>query len=675
MTTLITGLNPTLRGWFAAANGRLYFTNGFDSVRVLTPDTGYVAGMVGPVGAMGGPALTAGGNVTQGTHLVRYRYKDSRTGYVSNPSDAVSMQVGVNRTATWTNGAGYVLSADPKCDTIIAEMTPVNGGNYLQAASVPNAAGTIVITMSDDVLGQQINSDAEYGSATKFDLFSHDPPPVMAVMVVQRGRGFVGVDVPYLVAALPSNGSPTVTGTGFSVNWVGRMFQIVGDVNSYEIIAATTTILTLKTNFVGVPVDPNASIYRKLPNRIFYSRAGYPEEYFPANWSRDVLGGRGDRLVAMWARRDALYLFGQYSSERLAFVTDPSAASSSFLPIEGNRGTFNQRCICEADGVMYSFDRQGIYRVGDSPKQISMPIDEVLREMADYTKAVQYHTGFEPSDRLLVCWFVRSGQAQPQWAAIYEIDTGRWWMHFSLTPITSSSTIPSTDGQVRLWQGDGNGYLWASSIEGSFDGVPPGCPSVVTVAAGSSAALVNVTETLTTAPGINGASVTIADGSETTWASANTATSITLVPSLAAAPAVGSKLYLGAIPWEYSTKWFIGGGLAAKKRPMYLMINVVPDAGVGTMRVYFYTDFDAVNPITYTSTPSSEWPRGVSIVNGEDHATIDLSILQSAGYIAVPLPNDWRRSIAARITSLIPASEIRVLDLQFVADEREVPNE
>lgn len=678
MTSLITGLNTTLRGWFAAANGRLYFANGFDAVRVLTADTGYSAGITGPTGALGAVTSTAVGLTTLGNHLVRYRYKDSRTGYVSNPSDALTVNVAAGaQTLNWTiNVAGPIVpSTDTKVDTILIEMTPVNAGNYFQATSVLNSAVTVAVSIADATLGQQINSDSEYGSATKFDLFSHEPPPALSVMAVQRGRGFVGVDSVYSVTVLPTNGSPTINGSGFSVKWAGRMFQQTGDTAQYEILSATTTVITLTTNYVGAPVSTTGTIFSKLPNRIYYSRPGYVEEYFPSTWARDVLGGKGDRLVAMWPRRDALYLFGKYSGERLAFITDPGAATSSLLAIEGNRGVFNQRCIAEADGVMYAMDRQGIYQVAEVPKQISLPIDEALREMVDYSQDAQCHCGFEPNDRLLVCWFVRSGDSYPMWAAVYEIDTGRWWLHQSLVGITASAVIPSTDGQVRLWQGDSNGYLWATGIEGSYDGVPPTCPSVVTVTAGSTTTSVNVSETLETTIGLAGATITTSDQSNTSIISSNSANNIAVSPALTTAPAAGATMYLGAIPWSYTTKWFVGGGMAVKKRPQYLQINVVPDSGSGTMRVYFYTDFDATNPVALTALPTDTPPRGVSIINGNTYATIDLSILQSAGYIAVPLPNDWKRVISAKVTSLIPSSDIRILDIQFTADETPVPNE
>ena len=680
MTTLISGLNALIRGWFAAANGRLYFANGFDAVRVMTPDVGYTAGIVGPVGAIGAVSSTAAGTIVAGNHLIRYRYKDSRTGYVSNPSDALEVNVtGGAQSLTFniSGGGPIVASADAKVDTILVEMTPVNAANYYQAASALNAAASVTVNLTDQQLINQINSDAEYGSARTFDLFSHEPPPALAVMAVQRGRAFYGVDCVYTTGVSNyTNGSPTVTGTGFSVKWAGRLLQRTGDTASYEILSATTTVITLTTNYGGSTAALTGKVYLKLPNRIYYSRPGYPEETFPAQWARDVLAGKGDRLVAMWPRRDALYLLGQYSSERLAFVTDPGAATSNILPIEGMRGVFNQRCLVEADGKLYAADRQGIYIVQEIPKQISQPIDEVLRELVDYDQAIQFHGGFEPIDRLLCFRYVGSGDGTPKWVAIYEIDTGRWWLDKTLTGQTASAVIPSTDGQVRLWTGDENGYLWATSIAGSFDGVPPGCPSVVTVDGGSTSTVIQVDETLTTSPGLAGATLTDPDTEETRIISSNTATSITVSPALTFTPVTGQSFYLGAIPWQYRTKWFVGSGeLAAKKRGLYFLVQIVPGTGTGTMRVYFFKDFDSNAPMVFTAFPDDTPPNGVTIVDGLDYCTIDLALADTGGCLAVPIPDTWQRSLQAELTSLVPSTDIRILNLQFVTDEKPVVGE
>lgn len=679
MTVLIVGLNASLRGWFAAANGRLYFTNGFDAVRVMTPDVGYLAGIVGPTGAIGAPSSTPAGVVTPGNHLFRYRYKDSRTGYVSNPSDALEVNVVLGTSVVFNiNIAGPVVpSTDAKVDTILLEMTPVNAANYYQVGSALNSAATITANLNDQQLIQQINSDSEYGSARTFDLFSHEPPPALAVMAVQRGRAFYGVDTVYtVIGATFTNGSPTVNGVGFSTKWVGRLIQVLGETATYEILTATTTVLTLTTNYVGAGGVLDAKVYLKLPNRIYYSRAGYPESTFPAQWARDVLAGKGDRLVAMWPRRDALYLFGQYSSERLAFLTDPSAAFSNILPIEGMRGVFNQRCLVEADGKLYGADRQGIYIVQEIPKQISQPIDEVLRELVDYDQSLQFHAGFEPNDRLLCVHYVGTGDGTPKWVAIYEIDTGRWWMDRTLTGQTASAVIPSTDGQVRLWTGDENGYLWATSVEGSFDGVPPGCPSVITAGLGSTTTVIQVPQVLNTVPGLAGATITDPATEETRIITSNTASSITLAPPLSFVPVVGQSFYLGAIPWQYRTKWFVGGSeLTSKKRGLYLLVQIVPGTGTGTMRVFFFKDFDTTTPMPFTAFVGDTPPNGVTIVDGLDYCTIDLADADTAGCLAVPMPDTWERAIQAELISLVPSTDIRVLNIQFMTDERTVVGE
>lgn len=681
MTTLFTALNTVNRANFAAANGRIYLANNFDPVKVMIPTAGYSAGITGPSGTMGATTSTAAGNTTNGSHLIRYRYKDSKTGYVSNPSNAATVVVsGGNGALTYTIGAAsaVVPSTDSKVDTIVIEMTPVADGTFWQATTVANSAATVVVSIADATLVAGTNIDALYGSADTFDLFSHEVPPTGIDLAVRNNRLFIGGDVPYSISLSLNSGATSFTGTGLSTMWAGRLIQAGVETTAYEIasINSTQTAGVLTSVYTGTTGTKTSAVYVKQPNRIYYSRQNLPESFFASQYARDVLQGKGDRLRAMYSRRDALYLFGAYSSQRLAFQTDPGATTSSLLDIQGNRGVFNKKCLVDADGRLFAWDKAGMYEVGEVPTAISGPMDVALRELVDYSQSSQFHGCYDPIDRVLMWFYVATGDSVPKYAACMELDTGRWFLYQFLQGITASAVIAGTDGQVRAWVGDENGYTWAFSTTGTFDGVPPSQTAVVTVASGSTTSILNVNEALNTAIGNNGASVYVPSTGEIGIISSNTSSAITMTTALTTLPAVGAELWLGSIPVEYRTKWWEGEGRPDKKSPDYFYMSFYPGSTTGQAQVYFYADF-SLQPETYSPDASYNYADGVSIVNGV------LTIQTNGGtgpdgFIPVPQTSDWARALQARVTSQRPDGAFRMMDMGFKGaadDEVEDPTE
>ena len=94
MTSLATGLNTANRLCLASLQGKMYATNNFNPVKTWNGLTAALqdAGITGPSLVIGTPTTGAGG-LSNGDHLIRYRYKDTTTGYVSNPSPALTYTV------------------------------------------------------------------------------------------------------------------------------------------------------------------------------------------------------------------------------------------------------------------------------------------------------------------------------------------------------------------------------------------------------------------------------------------------------------------------------------------------------------------------------------------------------------------------------------------------------
>ena len=677
MTTLFTALNTINRQNFTSYNGAIYLANDFDPILVCTSSTGYQAGIAAPP-TMGTGIVPAGGSMDFGNHQVRCRYQNSQTGYVSNPSNAIVETItGGGQTISLTvsaagGGGNIITSTDPKVDTILIELTTIADATFYQyPTTYPNAAGTIALTQADAVLIQGVNVDSLYGAAATFDLFSHEVPPALGDVEAGKNRNFYGVDFPYALAGVSVfSGATSFAGTGFSAQWVGRLlnpgpgsvaFQIAS-INSLGTAGVLTSIYT------GTTATGAASVYVKLPNRIYYSRLNFPEECFAAYYARDVLIGRPDRLRAQKMRPDGMYLFGAFSSERLTFQVDPSATTSTLITILGNRGTINKKCLVEAEGSLFAWDASGIYRVESVPVPVSAPIDLALKTLVDYSQYQQFHGCYDPVDRCVMWFFVALGDTVPHYAVVKEFFTDRWFLYYFQQAITCSQMIAGTDGQVRAWLGDANGYTWAFSIIGSFDGVPPSQTAVCTLLlAGSTTAVINVNETLNTAIGNAGASVFIPSTGDLRFVTSNTTGAITLNSVLSVLPANGAAIWLGNIPITYTSKEWQGATAADKKSPTYFDMTLYPGTSTGYAQVLFYADVSAT-PITYSPDASYLYPSAVSVVNG------GLQIQLSGGgtgtgYISVPMTSDWNRSLQFKIFSQVPDGPFRLLDCGFHTDD------
>lgn len=675
MTTLATGLSTVNRASMASCQGGIYYTNNFDSVKVWYGVSAALqdAGITGPEDAPGAPATGAGG-FSNGDHEIRYRYQNSKTGYVSNPSPALVYTVsGGNGILTFTVGLAQdiIPSTDAKVDTILIEVTSVGGGTFYQAGTCANSAASVVVGMNDDSLQQQFNSDAAYGSSNDLETYSSDVPPLCAIVMAYRGRMWYIGDQPYPLTGLTwTNGSATVTGTGFNTRWAGKTITREGDNRTYFIDSVASSIsMTLTVNYAGVSGTGDATVISQFPNRGYYSRLFYPEQCLLSRWARDFLAEESDTIQAVIGRKDGMYVLGRFSGERLIFNADPSAAEGAVLsPLQGRRGCFNQRCVVDVEGDVYAWDRQGMWIVGEKPIHISRHIDRLLNSYVNYDESDQFHCNFEPINRVLKFFFVPTDSTEPTMRACFELETGKWWLETTLQGITASCIVATSDGQVRLMLGDANGFSWYDGIEDAFDGVPPSSPSVVTVGAGATTTVIPVDETLpTSSPTLAGVMCYNPETGESEFVASNTGTTITLNAAYSAAPTENQELYLGPIDFGYTTKWFVGKDQALRKDAVFLVIKLYPGADTGEMRVYFYADFSTV-PAPVTSWVQGTMPEGVEVPStGQRYLTVSLSGGEDhRGVLAIPVPVAWNDAIQARVTSIRPDGALRMLDCQFL---------
>ena len=359
--SLATGLNTNSRASLASCQGKIYLANGFDSVKRWDGISASLqdAGITGPTLVIGGPTGAAAGGLSAGDHLIRYRYKDTSTGYVSNPSIALTYTVaGGNGLLTFSIGAASNIrtTTDTKVDQYVIEATRVGGGTFYQLGVAALGAASVVVGMSDDALAQQFNSDDAYGSAEDLETYRNEIPPLGTILLPYRGLMWVLGDKAYpLTAVTFTNGSAAVSGTGFNLRWAGYTILDASGTVRYEILSVASTIaMTLSRTYAGTTGAKSATVLAKFPNRGYWSNLFQPEQFFPTVNARDFLANKSDQVVAAIGRKDGMYIFGRTNTERLIYNADPSAAAGSVLsPIQGRRGAFNARCIVDIEGEVY----------------------------------------------------------------------------------------------------------------------------------------------------------------------------------------------------------------------------------------------------------------------------------------------------------------------------------
>ena len=673
MTTLSSTINTEYPSHFAVIQSRSYLANDFNPVQVWDglSATSSDAGMEAPATAPTAPTAGAG-NITAGVHRIRYRYYDSRSLYVSDPSSELSFTSSGSQSLLFVVGTHLAASADAKCDQIILEATTAGGITFYRVGFAANiAAATVTFNVNDNVLVQGDAPNALHGD------FGHQKPPLFAILASHRGRLFGAGSTTRTRTVGVTNASAAVTGTDFSTMWAGRRIRFGTETTSYEIQSATATTITLTTGYTGsTNASIAATVFSKTPNRLYWSSLLYPEGWKPQSYARDCLNNRSDELRGLVTYQNELWIFGRHSAERLAFTSDPGTLEGQIIPVPGERGVINQRCLIEAEGRLYAWDRVGMYAVGQSPQHLSKPIDRTLVDYVDFAQSDEFHGVYDPTDRVLMWFFTKIGDTEPYYAACMELDKGRWYLISFKQAITASHVVPDSNGQVRAMLGDSNGFTWFYGIEGSWDGLPPTAPSVMTASGTPTATVVPVTQILPTSPSLAGVVVVNTANGQRATVESNTASTLTMIaPGFTDAPAADATLYAGGIDWEYESKWFTMPD-SPDIRNVYLHVALHPSSATGKCRAYFYKNWAATPETLTVHDAAYSFPDGVVLGDGavtsSTFMTFDLDGGNGDGIISIPVPVDWAKHWKVKLVCDRPDGEIRLLDVRLspIAEQR-----
>lgn len=644
-TTLTTGYNVVKTPNVFQALQRLYMLNDFDAMKVS--DDGISIRSVGITAPSVDPSAPtqAAGNCSVGTHLLRYRWKDSRRNRLSNPSNAISVTISSSaQQLTVTN----VTSGDANVDQIVWEMTAAGASAYYIVSTVSNTAGSTVISVADQNLINMVPSSF-YGD------FGHAAPPLAYIGCEHKQRVFLwGGTVRIFTGCTVTNGSPTISGTGFSAQWAGKRVAVAGTSGYFYVSSANTTTITLASNFTGsnsgsatITVDSPAS------DLLCWSQSGYPESFDSTSLARRVTLAAGDTPAAMCSYAGDLYLIGQRSMRRLNYTSDPS--KGMVIPLPTNLGAFNQRCVLqEAGGLCVGWGINGVWVIDSiQPSKISEPIDTTIANLADTNTDLRFVV-YEPTQRTICCFFPLSGETSCRAAAVYSMISKTWELWYFRQGMQAGCLNSSySDKRIRLMLADINGYSWRMGVS-TNDG---GGSGVYTI---SSTSTTTVAQTTNSA--VVGQEVYRPATAEVSLITAQTASSITVSPAFATAPTVGEALWVGSIKQRVLTNWYVNPFLLKKKRPAYLLLSFRPNAHMGTAKVYIYTDYSAT-PVSLSSLATDVFPTGCTI--GSNYVNVDFDAGGQDGFIAVPLIEEWHRAIRAEIIAQTPYDGLRFLDVTF----------
>lgn len=601
---------------------RGYVADGLHAVQVWDgmAATSADAGIAGPSRevAAWAPAPSEGtgtNGITVGTHLVRYRYKDSRTGFVSDPSNTYSLaQVNASKKRTFnvsTSGAtNMIRSTTTRVDRLIVEMTLAGGTVFFVAADVAQTVSSVDVDITDRSL---------VAFRLPWPSDGHLPPPIVRHVFSYRGRLWYYGQIVYPVSADFSNGSTTVTAFGTST-WptaflrpttamtpsqrTRRLLLYPIDAKPYEVDhAADTTHMTLVEPHVGTITQTNSSLLSLDAPVLYYSAPGYPESVPLTNF---VTGPGLEPIKAAIGVLNGILLFGVSTMHYLRYTDEPGL-DGSMRQVSADRGSVGHAVTVNVDDVVYTLDRNGITEwSGGGPVPISRPIESVIRRIAFNYEGI-FHACYYPRARE-VRWFVAlDAQTTPLAYLAWNV-VKRIWTMGTLEVAAYSSALVQTGTATRAVIGDANGHVWLDDA-GTTVGVATGCTGYPKglVAAGATVTVVpfsNLAGLPTAGVAMTGVTVHFERLNETRVIASNTTSGVTVSPGFTSAPVVGDVLWFGRVKALLKTKCFTFDS-KEKHKGRFVHVWFKPLASQRYVRVRIYRDWSA----TAMSWSEADWRR------------------------------------------------------------------
>lgn len=658
---------------FTIHNRRLYVTDGWrpmqrwDGIAAAT----VAAGITGPSttpAAWAPTPTTAAGSCTAGTHKFRYRYLDSTTGYVSEPSNEyVATVVAGSQQLTFaisTSGSGNMIrSTDTKVDKIVVEMTMSGGTVFYKAAETIQTASSVVVSIADVTLANQTlpwpDTDALFNGV-------HYPPPIASHALSFRGRLWLFGQVIHSDGTVAvTNGSASVTGTStdwtaacalpsapIGTNRVVRRFKVASAAVDYEVASTGgATSLTLSSTYAGSTTSGLSYTIYSRDRSIFYSEPGYPEAFPPLNF---ILGPDSGDVRGMIGHTNALLICSLNGMDRFVWTSDP-ATDGTKRTLPTNRGVVAHECLVNVEEVVYGLDRRGFWRFdGEVPIQISREIETLVARI-NWTYENLFSACFYPKLRAIRWWVAMDSDTKCHNYFQYDVDRRSWSYgsrntgalgagvgHVTLVPTTSGvevlgvSTQPTGNTRVVVYhddKGDSDGATTASIQQGT---IGSGGTSTTT-------RLYLSGLTLSGASDYHNAPIYVEGlGASTIGAVSTSPVYVDLNVALASVPEFGTRVHLGYIPTTIKTKAFRSKALnsTAKHAGKTLTIHFVPvtpaTGEVARAKVRIYRDWSAT-AMTWGRTAANNVSVAGATPPAADETDWLIDLTTADGVVGIPL--------------------------------------
>ena len=647
MASLYTAISQGKKPRFAVHDRKVYMADGWRPLQVWdgVDSASRDAGIVGPsvqASAWAPTPSTAAGSCTAGVHKFRYRYLNSRTGYVSEPSNEYRTTVAAGAQqltfAINTSGSGNMIrSTDAKVDRIVVEMTPAGGLTFYKAVEVVQTASSVAVSISDQTLA---NQTLTWPGRRGEEFGVHLAPPIASHVLAFRGRLFCFGQVVHELGTIAlTNGSNAVTGT--STDWtdavaspitsafrnrVRRHLQRAGDTESYQISEVTlSTALTLDRNYAGVTGSGLSYKIFSSDNSVYFSEAGFPEA-FPAN--NFFLGPTHGRLRAMVGHLQTLMLFTVNGMERISYDLNPAEGLRSAISHE--RGAVSQEVVINVEETLYALDRRGVHAYdGGSPEPISRPIESIVARI-NFAYESKFHCAFYPKLRAVRWWVAVDADTEPKTYLQWDVDRKTWSIGHREVGVTASATVPTDDG-VAVLVADENGNTWFDD-QGDTDGADGASDAQQLVGSGASTTVVPVRGTLPASPALVGVPVYHEALEQSRVITAHTTSQLTVGVAFSRAPTFDERIHLGRCKAKLRTKAFRVGDRKTQGR--YVYVHFVPLATSRLVRLRVYRDFGS-SAIEFAGATYTDLKGCTAPGAGETDWQLDVS--EQTGVIRVPL--------------------------------------
>jgi hypothetical protein len=641
-----------------------------------------------PLSGVGSNHVTQGdtsGWLDIGTHLLRYRYANSKTQYVSNPSPLHTIEslprgssngsAALSGTGSFYTFSGVVKSADPKVDRIIFEMTDAGGGAYYQATVLANSSWHSVAFRT---------KDADLRANPLFwDEFGHDVPTVFAFLEPFRGRLW-GVGQ-YVYTA----GQARVIGTAVSVQgsgttWKsaakGRIMLLSGGTRRFIESVQNSSTIILQSAHASASLR-NYKIISETPDVLRFSKALFPESW-PNQNSIRVLDGKPEKAKSIKGWRRDLIILGERSMERLVFTDDPFL-DGNLEPVEGERGAASRRVVQDVEDALFALDYKGLHRfVGGTPEHIAPGLDPLFdpgdntHGYVDFSFRKTFHSVHYPNRHQILWFVVINGEpddsttySKPHHAISYDYQNGIVAVLKFDVAVVASTVTPGADGTSQTVLADENGRLWVFGI-GNTDGVHSSSAKSFTVKSGTTKSNILVSAATLYASGsrLDGAYAHWVEGNQTKIIMSNSASGMLLASADAysSAPSVGDTITLGRIYSMWKSKaFFFESPMNRRADGRYLHLFYEPKSS-GEIRIRFYLDRSSTAYDDYSESTSN---GGIAQDPDNNYYTVDLTT--TSGYARVPLPSDGSHTVEFEIEIVDSATSFEMTGFEIDAASEE----